>query len=130
MPAIFSFTALAAVSFALGGAVSSHVFLACLVSYGTVCGFGLLQDFIIRMGHGTPSPLPDQDYSRQTVPPEAIGNPFLHQAYEYSEIMNVRQSRSAVEESASASVVDQSLPREEGEEVKLETPESVQDDGV
>ena len=34
--------------FLLGGVASSAVFISCVVSYNTVCGMGLFQDFIMK----------------------------------------------------------------------------------
>ena len=45
---IFTITALTSCMFLLGGAASSAVFISCVVSYITVCGMGLFQDFIMK----------------------------------------------------------------------------------
>lgn len=46
LPALFSMATLASVVLVLGGAATSPVFFACLISYGTVCGMGILQDLL------------------------------------------------------------------------------------
>lgn len=46
MPAIFTFTSLVAMWLGLGGAATSPVFFACICSYATVCGIGMIQDII------------------------------------------------------------------------------------
>mmetsp|Transcript_3975 Transcript_3975/g.6035 ORF Transcript_3975/g.6035 Transcript_3975/m.6035 type:complete len:624 (+) Transcript_3975:1127-2998(+) len=48
IPGIFTVTALSSVMFLLGGAASSAVFIACVMSYITVCGMGLMQGFILK----------------------------------------------------------------------------------
>jgi len=53
VPAVFTFTTLASMVLALGGAATSPVFFACFCSYTTVCGFGIVQDFVVKkMGKG------------------------------------------------------------------------------
>mmetsp|Transcript_15516 Transcript_15516/g.33527 ORF Transcript_15516/g.33527 Transcript_15516/m.33527 type:complete len:644 (+) Transcript_15516:142-2073(+) len=46
IPALFSMATLASVVLVLGGAATSPVFFACLMSYGTVCGTGIIQDLL------------------------------------------------------------------------------------
>ncbi len=48
IPGIFTITILTSVMFLLGGAASSAVFIACVMSYITVCGMGLMQGLVLK----------------------------------------------------------------------------------
>ena len=48
MPGMFTLTVFSGVTFALGGAATSTVFVACIASYTTVCGMGLIQSILLR----------------------------------------------------------------------------------
>lgn len=54
MPAIMTLTTIASMTLALGGAATTPVFLASIVSYTTVCGLGLVQDVVAKAVGDTP----------------------------------------------------------------------------
>lgn len=57
LPLVFTMTAVATVTLALGGAATSPVFLACIVSYTTVAGGGVVHALI----RGKPAQKEEED---------------------------------------------------------------------
>lgn len=85
MPAIFSMTSIVSLSFVLGGPVTSAVFIACIASYSTICGLGLIQSFVPWFAHwAAPRPKVDTTALEDASNHVPIGNPLLESAYSAS----------------------------------------------